>query len=277
LAVASIVIYVGVQMGRRTIFSLLDGVPPGLRDEIVQAVQVPGVMGVKRARVRRSGPETFADFQLAIPRDIALERAHEIASQAESAVREVLPGADVMVELVPGRSEDEQSVTTVRTLAARFGMGAHSIRIYDTGGTRTLELHLEVSDQLSVEQAHLQATQFEQAVRRSLPSLQRVTTHLEPAGDTTSIRQAAPEEESEVAQALREVLEKANVHCQPHDIEVHRVGAELALSFHCILDSGESIGDAHHLTEFVERNLRRKVPTVSRVTIHVEPSQSAEG
>jgi cation diffusion facilitator family transporter len=277
LAVASIVIYVGVQMGRRTIFSLLDGVPPGLRDEIEQAVRVPGVMGVKRARVRRSGPETFADFQLAIPRDISLEQAHEIASQAESAVREVLPRADVMVELLPGRSEDEQSVTTVRTLAARFGMGAHSIRIYDTGGSRSLELHLEVSDRLSVEEAHLQATEFEQAVHRSLPSLQRVTTHLEPAGDTTSIRQATPEEETVVTQALREVLEKANVHCQPHDIEVNRLGAELALSFHCILDSSESIEDAHHLTEFVERNLRTKVPAVSRVTIHVEPSHSTEG
>jgi len=66
------------------------------------------------------------------------------------------------------------------------------------------------------------------------------------------------------------------VRCHPHDIEVHRVGAELALSFHCILDSGESIADAHQFTEFVERSLRRKVPAVGRVTIHVEPAQPAE-
>ncbi|MGD0576358.1 MAG: cation-efflux pump [Anaerolineales bacterium] len=276
LGVASIVIYVGVQMGRRTVFALLDGVSPSLRDELERAVKVPGVMAVRRVRVRRSGPESFADLQLAIPRDVSLERAHEIARQAEGAVREVLPGSDVVVELLPGRSEDEQTVTTVRTLAARFGMGAHSIRIYDTGGSRSLELHLEVSDRLSVEEAHLQATEFEQAIHRSLPYLERVITHLEPAGDSTSIRQAAPEEQSVVVQALREVLEKGDVRCHPHDIEVHRVGAELALSFHCILDSGESIADAHQFTESVERNLRRKVPAVGRVTIHVEPAQPAE-
>jgi cation diffusion facilitator family transporter len=273
LGVAFIIIYVGLQMARRTVFSLLDGVSPSLRDEIERAVKVPGVMGVKRVRVRRSGPESFADIQLSVPREVSLEQGHEIARRAEEAVREVLPKADVVVELLPGRRENEQLVTMVRTLAARFGMGAHSIRIFDSGGRRSLELHLEVSDRLSVEEAHLQATEFEQAIYRSLPSVSRVITHLEPAGDSTSIRQAAPEEEGEVVQALREVLAKANVRCQPHDIEVRRMGAELALSFHCILDSGASIQSAHHLTEFVERNLRRKVPAVSRVTIHVEPAQ----
>jgi divalent metal cation (Fe/Co/Zn/Cd) transporter len=68
--VAGIVIYVSVQLGRRTVRALLDGVSPGLRDEVALALHVPGVLQVVRVRVRQSGPEAFVDAALTISRDI---------------------------------------------------------------------------------------------------------------------------------------------------------------------------------------------------------------
>jgi len=103
LGVACIVVYVSLQLGRRTIAGLLDQVPAGLRDEVMRAARVPGALAVKQVRVRRSGAEAFADITLTVQRTTSLEEAHSIATAAENAVRQVLPGAEVMVHVEPGR------------------------------------------------------------------------------------------------------------------------------------------------------------------------------
>ena len=101
IGVAGIVMYVSTQLGRRTIAGLLDEVSPEMRERVSDAVRVPGVVSVGRLRLRRSGPDAFADVTLQVGRDTPLEQAHEIASQAESAVQEILPGADVVVHVEP--------------------------------------------------------------------------------------------------------------------------------------------------------------------------------
>ena len=147
LIVAGIVVYVSLQLGRRTVAALIDGVPASVREDVVRAVRVPGVLEVKRVRVRRSGPESFADVHLTVARDTSFEKTHEIAVAAEQGVREVLPGADVVVQVDPVKSDHEGVLTSVRMLAAEHGMGAHGVRTYDLqSGGHLLELHLEVGD-----------------------------------------------------------------------------------------------------------------------------------
>ncbi len=66
IGVAGIVVWVSLQLGQRTVMALLDGVPASLRDAVFRAVRVPGVVEVKQVRVRRSGPEAFADVRLSV-------------------------------------------------------------------------------------------------------------------------------------------------------------------------------------------------------------------
>lgn len=276
MAVAGIVVYVSLQLGQRTVLALLDGVPAGLRDEIARAAKVPGVVEVKQVRVRRSGPEGFADLTITVNRDTPLERAHEIAAAVETAVRRALPGADVMVHVDPVASKDEGVLDAVRLLAARHGLSAHSLRIYDVLGGLSLEMHLEVSDSLNVAEAHDQAASFEKALRQALPNVKQVVTHLEPVGHATAIRQATPADERRALQVVREVSAEMGLRCRPHEMTVHRVGDELALSFHCTVDANVTISDAHGLTEQVERALRARLPHLGRVVIHIEPPEAGE-
>jgi divalent metal cation (Fe/Co/Zn/Cd) transporter len=132
--------------GRRAI-TVLDAIPPGLRENVIGAVQqVPGVQAVERARIRRSGPEFFADISVIVTRAMALEQAHDIAAQAEEAVFSVLQGThDVVVNVIPAASDDEDVITQVRLLAARYGLGAHSLRLYDVWASARWSV-LEVKD-----------------------------------------------------------------------------------------------------------------------------------
>ncbi len=273
--VALIVIVISLQLGKRSIDDLLDRVPNHLQEEITRTASgVPGVEDVTQVRLRRSGPGVFADVTLTVNRAQAFENAHDIASNAEAAVRGILPKADVVVHVEPVRPEQEDLITSVRLLAARLGMGAHAVRIYEQGRQRSLELHLEVGEHLSLEEAHRQASQFEEALHQQFPDVARIVTHIEPTGETEATRQSEPASAQQVRHAIHTFLNAEPLTMAPHDIEVLQVGGELAVSFHCTLAPSVTITEAHDLTLRFENYLRAQIAGLGRVVIHVEPSES---
>ena len=279
LGVAAIVVWITFALGRRTIADLLDEVGPELRGDLTSAVHVAGVVAVRRLRVRRSGPETFADVTLLVARGTGLERAHEIAGAAEAAVRALLPGADVVVHVEPdgmdGRPED--LVATVRRVAASVGVSAHDVRVHDVLGAASVEVHLEMDGTLSVDEAHRQASEFEATLRALAPGLARVVSHLEPLPGALPASPATPEEAARIVAMIRELTGEPTLACEPHDIVVQRTGVDLAISFHCVVPGDRQVSEAHTLTERVERALRERIGGVGNVTIHVEPRSSRPG
>ncbi|HEY44656.1 MAG TPA: cation-efflux pump [Anaerolineae bacterium] len=276
LGVAGIVMYVSVRLGMRTISALLDAAPAGLRDEIAYAALVPGVLEVKRARIRIAGPETFADLTLVVSHDTTLEQAHEIADQAEAVVCQIMPGADVVVHIEPLVREEDSVVSTVRRLAAKLGMSAHGVRIYDVADNRLLELHIEVEDTLSVDEAHAKVSAFESEIRSALPRIHQVVSHIEPIGELEERQRGSPDDESMILEALQGLQNRLGHECQFHQVEVHRTASELFVTLHCTVDPNTAIVDAHTLTENVESDLRSRIPQLSHVVIHVEPPDTDE-
>ena len=276
LAVAAIVIWVSLRLGKKSVADLLDSIPPGLHEEVVRrAAAVPGVEEVRQVRLRRSGPEAFADVTLSVDHATPFERTHEIADRAEAAVQSVLPGADVVVHAEPVTLDDEGLIKTVRVLAARYGLGAHGIRVYKEDRLRSLELHLEVSESLDLEEAHQQVTEFETELRNTVSELDRVDTHIEPAGDASATREAMPAGGSQVEKALKEFLVAEPTAATVHDVKVQLTGGELAVSVHCTLAPATTITEAHGLSVRMEAHLRARVPNLGRVLIHVEPPEGS--
>jgi cation diffusion facilitator family transporter len=275
LGVSAIVIYISVQLGNKTITALLDGVPASLTDEVRRLAKVPGVVEVKKVRVRNSGPTIFADLVLTIGREASFERTHDIASQVEAAVQRHLPKADVVVHVEPGLSPTEGMVTTVRLLAARHGLAAHGIRLYNMQDQQVLELHLEISDALKVDEAHAQATAFEEALRRELPALGQIITHLEPVGEVSSRRLAVISDPDQIRRVMDAVTSELSQVCQLHEVHLMASDEGIALSCHCAVDPATTLTEAHHLTEQIESSLRARLPDLGRVVIHIEPPEPA--
>ena len=87
---------------------------------------------------------------------------------------------------------------------------------------RWLELHLEVPESLTLEEAHRQATLFENDVRAGVPGLTRIVSHLEPVGDNTAIRHAEPADAAEVLAAVDEFFHGDASVAQLHNVKVQR-------------------------------------------------------
>ncbi len=274
LVVAAVVVGVSLRLGRKPLADPVDAIPHGLQEQVTAAAAaVSGVEDVRQVRVRRSGPEVFADLTVSVGRQLGLEQAHDVADRTERAVRALLPDADVVVHVEPVTQTDEQLETTVRTLAARLGIAAHGVRTYVQRGKRSVELHLEVSPSLSLQDAHHQASQFERLLRESVPGLVRIVTHLEPVGEPDSTSRAEPAAKRKTLEAIEQFLAQSDVAANPHDVHVRLAGDELAISLHCTLDASMGITEAHEFTRALESYLRAHVANVGRVVIHVEPSQ----
>ena len=161
-----------------------------------------------------------------------------------------------MVHVEPIAPGEEDVTTIVRLLAARHGLGAHGIRIYEENRQRWLELHLEVSESLLLDEAHRQATEFERALRQSLPGVTRIITHIEPVGDAAATVRGEPAGQLQVQKAIADFLQDYPLAVKPHDVRVQLAGGELAVSFHCTLDAV----DGHHRGPRVDRPSGRVSP-----------------
>src|SRR5215472_4540042 len=77
LAVAAVILWVGSQLGRRTLDALLDVAPKGLQQQIALALErMEGVLDVVRVRVRRAGNRHFVDATVSVARSASLEQVH---------------------------------------------------------------------------------------------------------------------------------------------------------------------------------------------------------
>jgi cation diffusion facilitator family transporter len=102
LGVAIIVVWISLQLGKRTVQALLDGAPLGLMDKIKVCVEtVPGVTDCHNIRVRTSGPRYFVDVHVLLDGKQTLDEAHRLTDHIESCIRELMPGSDVTVHPEP--------------------------------------------------------------------------------------------------------------------------------------------------------------------------------
>jgi len=104
LIVALIVVHVSLKLGKRTVQGLLDQAPRHLGEQIKKTVEgIPGIYDCHHVRVRPSGPKLFVDVHILVDSKQPLEGAHELTRQAEKAIRQLAPNADVTVHAEPAR------------------------------------------------------------------------------------------------------------------------------------------------------------------------------
>ena len=278
LGVSIIVIYVSFNLGKRTIAALLDSAPKGMSATIEREVsRMPGVAAVRRIRTRQSGPATFVDVTLAVPRTTSFEEAHLVASKAEALIQHLLPRSDVMVHIDPIVDDEKSLVETIRSVAARNGMNVHSLQAHDVGGHISLDMHAEVPDNLTVIEAHSRITALENALKNESPELDSIIIHIEPVGDKEVRQKASPASSKDVQDEIKKLSVKLPRVIDCHNISIFHYGNELSVSFHCTLAPNLPILEAHELTIEMESLLREHFTQLKRVIIHVEPPEPDKG
>lgn len=111
LIIGGIIVFLAIQVVRRTVGHLVDTMPaPEKLNEIREvALRVPGALGIEKCFARRTGLKYHVDLHLEVDPELTVRESHEIAKSVKNYVKENLDWvADVLVHVEPSNLIPEQ-------------------------------------------------------------------------------------------------------------------------------------------------------------------------
>ena len=121
LVIGIIVIFLSIQVVRRTMGQLLDAMPEaGKMGEIRRvALSIPGAAGIEKCFARRTGLKYHVDLHLEVDPEMTVRESHEIATAVKNAIKNRVHWvADVLIHVEPSSLFD--SVAPRKTLRRKF-------------------------------------------------------------------------------------------------------------------------------------------------------------
>jgi len=276
LLVATLVLFAGCRLGRRTIDTLLDTAPPGIADQVTRiARRVPGVVSVDGVRVRQVGPDQFVELNVSVSRTMPIDRVAALKDAVINAVCAELPKAQISIVTEPRALDNETVLDRVMVIARNRGLAVHHVTVHAIGGKLSVSLDLEVDGSFTLGAAHDIADGLEMAINDELGADVEVETHIEPLQSNGALgRNAMAARVSEVRDALSALASRAGALCEIHDVRVRETSEGEIINFHCRVEPSKTVHDVHEKVDALERALRTKWPSIKRVIGHAEPLPS---
>ncbi len=272
LFVAGVVISVSWRLARRTIDALLDAAPPGVRAQIYDAVsRLEGVLEVDRVRIRRAGNRYFADLAVGLARTVTFQRSGQLTEAVLQAVHKILPDADVTVVSLPRAQHSENIFDRIRAVATHRNLNVHDISVQNLDGQLHVEQHVELDERMSLKEAHDQVTELEAEMRRDVPEIADILTHIE-SEPATIEKPEAVVSDAELVHRLKSVASQFPEVLDVHDFVIKRVRGRLYISCHCTFSDDLSLARVHDIQTELETRFKQDAPELFRVLIHPEPS-----
>jgi cation diffusion facilitator family transporter len=272
LVVSAMILILGWRLAWRAVAALTDAVSPELHTKMLEEVRrTHGVLNIDQARVRRSGSAYFADVTLSLPRQLTFQRTEELVREATAAVQRVLPDADVVIHTVPRSTVAESLFDKVRAVAARNNVLLHDVSIESFADGLHVEQHIEVKETMPLLEAHRFVHGLEEQIRRELPQVGSVLTHIESEPGTIE----APvriEQDRRIEERLRDAAANVADVVDIHEVNVDRVGERLHVTCHCTLPDSMEMRRVHESITELEQRFKLDCPEVDRVLIHPEPA-----
>ncbi|MDX6728405.1 MAG: hypothetical protein QOK49_3210, partial [Baekduia sp.] len=163
-----------------------------LRDRVLAiALTQPLVREAHDITIFEHGKQVSVSLHLKLPADLSLKEAHQVAEGVEAEIGKLPRVGDVRTHLEPleqpvasdlqAGAEDRETVAAIRELVLeQTGRRARDVRVLPTPHGIVVFLDVPVGASASLTDAHRQASELEEALRRRLPKVADVVVHTEP-------------------------------------------------------------------------------------------------
>jgi len=276
LLIAVVIAKIGIDIIRSSARILTDTAV--LEPDRVAAIleQIPGIESYHRIRSRGRQDDVHLDMHIRVAPDMPLAQAHSIAHEAQRKLQQAMEGVrDVVIHVEPQAKEtdskDSDLLARVRQAASELGEEVHHLNVYETGGRYSVDLHLEVPDELTLGKAHERATALEAQIQSRIGDLAEIRTHIEPASLTSTQCQVLHEQQG-LEQTVCHLVEGVPGVHRCKEVKVLSAAGQLLLSLRCTLDAQLPITQAHDIATILEERVKRACPGVERVSVHIEPA-----
>ena len=245
--------------------------------EIAQIIRkrveaIKDVRGYHQLSVRMTGKRFYVEMHVLLDSNLRFEDAHKIASDIEREVKNVVPNARVTVHTEPVGGARGSIWRLVKETAEGVpgSRGVHNVHIQEINGKLCVDLHLEVSANMTVKQAHDVSDQVERKIREANPNISEITIHVESASKRISRELTGVE--TGLESYIEHVAERFPEIKHVHGIEVRKIGDSLHIVLRCHFDPNINMKKAHELSSKLEGAIRSSYPNIARIDVHEEPA-----
>ncbi|MFW9957297.1 MAG: cation-efflux pump [Candidatus Odinarchaeota archaeon] len=278
LGVSIVILFVSYNLAKRSFNFLVDRAPEGVKEKVIQTCSsIPGILSCSRVRVRTSGPDLFVDVIVNVDETVATGEAHSITETIESALAGLAPRVDVVVHVEPAKMDPDEYIKMslyeqLQVLARREPKirSVHNVRIFTFKKQIEVAADIEMSVDLTLQQAHRISDQFENEIKKIDPRINTVLLHLETTAIESEAVDITNESEAFVSQICR-LVEKAvpNISCSNVTVREEETGVSLLIQ--CSTDGAISLTESHEISDAIEKTIMESISKVTHVFVHVEP------
>lgn len=171
--VAVIVIFASWRLARRTIDALLDTAPAGLDRQIADEVmEIPGVAGVHKVRLRQSGGYVQGDLHIVMQRNVSFVDGHKIATMVEHSLAKY--SSDIVVHFEPQDDWDQlneaisEKTNMVENVLNRYNFPFHELQVSQGPNGLIVSIHVTLPKEISVMEARKRCDILENDIRSEM-------------------------------------------------------------------------------------------------------------
>jgi cation diffusion facilitator family transporter len=262
-------VFLSLKLIHRTALDLTDIISPDLVSKVKGiTLATQGVLDASSVLMRRSGDMFFVDITMSLRGNVSFERAHEISDTVERNIKKEIINSEITIHFEPSWKDVPKDSKIYEIASDVPGvMGVHNVSYYASDQMRYVSLHVMVSREMNLEQAHKISEAIEQKIFDTIPDINHVTIHLEPH---IVIPATLKSDYKKTDQKILELLKEYS--------EIKKIGNIVTLYFDdllkididCSFDKDLSIESVHDLTSQIEQKIRSHFKN-SVITIHPEP------
>jgi cation diffusion facilitator family transporter len=267
LFVGVLVLLGATRLMKTNVDVLMDRAPAEAESAALEAIgAMQPAIELRRLRMRQAGGRQFADVVIGVPSGAGVGQGHAAADAVEAAVTGALPGADVVVHVEPLDDAGLRERAHAAAIAVPRVREIHNIALLDVDGRTELSLHVKLPGDLALDEAHDIAEQLEAAIRRAVPEIEGVQTHLEPLTETSRGREVTVDADAAVRRVVRQATGT-----DPRELRFLRTDGGLVAFLTLGIEGTRRLDDAHRQASQIEERIRRERPDIADVIVHTEP------
>lgn len=274
LVVCIFVIYVSLSLARKAVGQLMDKVPEGLYDSIVEHVnEIDGVEKIKLLRIRESGPKIFIDMTIYISRTLPFQKAHEIMDTVENKIKELKSNSDITIHSEPVETETETIIDKARLIVTRNGLKCHDIFTYEIERENYLTLDVEYTNNDNFEDAHKTISKVEREIYDEIKSIKKVQIHIDEPSELIFRSENVTDQNSPLVKMIENIVSSYKDVIEYRDINIVKANNRLRISLTCMFPKTFEFSKVHRFVHRIESEIYHINDDIADVMIHAEPEE----
>lgn len=271
MALGTLLTYLSVKLVWNSAMELTDTISKDVAEQVRKAiVETKGVCKLDVLRIRKAGEKAYVRASIEVLDYLTHEDAHELASNVEANIKNVLGNSEIAIHTEPCKSEMPTEKLVEKLAVEVEGVRqVHEISAVHANGRLYITLHANVDAKMTVERAHEIAERIENKIEEQMKEVEDVAVHIEPFSSRK--RKGMTVNEEEIRNLLYKMTETYPGVFRIKGIVTYVAGKKRYINIDCTCTKQLSLEEAHEIASQVEERLREHFAETT-VTIHMEPS-----